>query len=37
MGDQFYMCRRYAAFIWIKLNFFYHIVGAMHLTYSQAA
>jgi hypothetical protein len=36
-GDEFYICRRYAALILIKIYFFYHIVGAMHLFESQAA
>jgi hypothetical protein len=36
-GDEFYICRRYAALILIKIYFFYHIVGAMHLSESQAA
>jgi hypothetical protein len=37
VGDEFNMCRRYAALILVKIYFFYHIVGAMHLTESEAA
>ena len=37
LGDEFYICRRYAALILIKIYFYYHNVGAMHLFESQAA